>query len=424
MRVRLLVAIMLYAQLMNAQFDQVSMGTNYMNHVYYNLETGDTTQVANDSWDLAFDVFSQRDAGIFINEAVGSTMTDPLPELELYITDVTDFELEIDTSNIINRIHNPEKTWTEGAFNTVKQPGDPFDFGWGTYNPTTNTVIGDQVYIVKLRDNSYRKIQIQGLLDGAYKFRYANLDGSEVMEQELIRAEYEGKTLAFFSFASDSFLDLEPDAWDMLFTRYTTPLDDGEGNILQYIVTGVLIGPNTQVAIADEIDPATVDVVDYEDSFTDSVGVIGHDWKEFDLNTFQWSMATDRVYFVRTADTIWNVQFIDFEGGSTGTSTFEKAMVGSMVTDARTELKKLFAYTTYPNPASDHLTVAYEVASNIEESQLEIFNSQGVRVWNSQLDTRLGLNIKTVQVNFATGLYHVRLKLDSQYLTENVWVKP
>ena len=49
--------------------------------------------------------------------------------------------------------------------------------------------------------------------------------------------------------------------------------------------------------------------------------IIGHDWKDFDLGTFTWEVFDDLVYFIETPDNdIWQLQFIDFEGSSTGVS--------------------------------------------------------------------------------------------------------
>ena len=211
----LLILFICCFQVAFAQFREVSMGPGYANQVFFSFSDTATYSHLNTSWDIAFEVFSQRDAGVFINEATGNSMSNPIPELEVFEVGMLSFEEVVDTSVLGQRLHNPDKSWNEGAFNTVKSPQNPFDFGWGTYEPTTNVVSGERVFVLKFRDSTYKKMEIQALDSGRYVFHYANLDGSGDTTQTLVRADYQGKTLAYFSFETESFLDLEPASWDL-----------------------------------------------------------------------------------------------------------------------------------------------------------------------------------------------------------------
>jgi len=416
---------LLSATIVSAQIDQLTTGPGYSQMAFYSLQDGQVDAHDHTSWDIAFDVFSQRSAGIFVNEGVGSSQSTALPVVELYRTDSISFAAVRDTLAIGERLHNPERTWSEGAFNTIKSPQNPLDFGWGIYEPTTNQVMGGPIYVIKLRDGTYRKIRMDALANGAYSFTYANLAGTDSTTQVLNRQDYAGKTLAYFSFETESFLDLEPESWDLLYTRYTTPLDDGEGNILQYIVTGILLGRNVEVAVADSVDPVTVTPAAYDDSYTDSLAVIGHEWKLFDLNTFQWSMDDDLVFFIKSStDSLWKIQFIDFEGASTGTATLEKTLLGTLTTTTQDELKQIFSYNIFPNPTVSDFTLTYQLEEPVKQAEVTIYDISGQQVYSRELKSQPGLNVKILSPELAAGLYFVQLKLDQHMLNQRLMVRP
>ena len=211
-----------------------------------------------------------------------------------------------------------------GAFNHVAED-DPLDFGWGIYNTTTHEVVGVRVFIVRLRNKEWKKLFIESLDNNIYTFKYADLDGSNEVIQTIDKTDYANKNLVFYSIENDMILDLEPEQWDLLFTRYRSPLDAGGGDFINYLLTGVLSAPGVEIAQASAIDPTTVNHLDYADQYSDTIDIIGHDWKWFDLGTFTWVVASDRVYFVKTPESeLWKLQFTDFGGSSTGTTSLTK----------------------------------------------------------------------------------------------------
>ncbi|MEL6275224.1 MAG: HmuY family protein, partial [Bacteroidota bacterium] len=164
---------------LNAQFQQVTQGAGYANQVYYDIATNTSTAITHEDWDIAFGV-SGFSSSVVVNEGVISSQSDPAQQIELYASSATDFTTA-DTSQITERIHNNEVSWEAGAFNHVAIPGDPFDLGWGSYNPATQTVNGSRVFFLLGRDGVYRKLMIESLISGVYTFRHALLDGSEDM---------------------------------------------------------------------------------------------------------------------------------------------------------------------------------------------------------------------------------------------------
>ncbi len=400
-----------------AQFEQISTGAGYAEMAFYDIQTGTVTKHPHTVWDIAFAVGAQ-DLGVFVNEGVASA--EGATEVELYATIANTFE-EADTVGM-TRIYNNEVSWSAGAFNHMKVAGDPFDFGWGNYDVITHQVNGSRVFVLKLRNGAFKKLEIQSLVGGVYTFRYADLDGSNETTKMVDKANFAGKTLAYFSFETETVLDLEPENWDLLFTRYTTPLAT-EDTFIEYIVTGTLTNKGVEVAQADGVDPATVSHEDFEEVYSDTLTIIGHDWKAFDLNIFQWSIPQDRVYFVKNAaGEIWKVQFIDFEGSSTGTITVEKTFEG-IATSTREAFRHVESLKLFPNPASDFVNIALESKTSVPQARLQIFSTSGQLLRSQPISVQSGLNAETLNLDLPAGLYQVVLQLGTDRIAQPLIVK-
>ncbi|MCB0629392.1 MAG: HmuY family protein [Saprospiraceae bacterium] len=420
-KIQLSLLLFSLAHLAGAQIDQISVGVGYANAAFYSLHDGSVTSIAHTDWDIAFSVGAQ-DLGIFVNEGIASAM-EPLPQVELYLSTSTDFS-SVDTSDL-QRIYNDEVSWTAGAFNHVATPGDPFDFGWGAYDLNTHTVNGTRVFVIKLRDGAYKKLLIESLISGTYTFKYADLDGTNEVVQSVIKSDFTGKTLAYYHFETNEVLDLEPVSWDLLFTRYVTPLDDGEGGILDYTVTGVLSNAGVQVAKVSGIDPLTIRYEDYDGPFADSLTAIGYDWKAFDLSTFQWSVPEDVVYFVQTADSsIWKVQFLDFEGSTTGVSTLEKTFQTSLVSSTNELPDYVPAFRLYPNPAVDHAIIDLELdQSSRLPASISVFNVSGQQLYRASISLYNGSNrIELPADRLAAGTYMINIQIGTDRIVRRLIV--
>jgi hypothetical protein len=281
------------------------------------------------------------------------------------------------------------------------------------------------VYAAKLRSGDYIKIQVQTLESGVFTFRYADLDGANEKTKTISKADHAGKTLAYYSFADESTVDVEPaDGFDFALLRYSTPLDDGTGGLLDYTVTGVLAGPGVEVAQADAVDPATVSHEDYVSELSTELDIIGHDWKSFDLGTFSWLIPEDLVYFVRTADAkMWKIQFVDFEGSSTGIATFIKTDLGtvSAIGDVDAPVE---TFEVYPNPARNvtHLVFSQKNTPK-SEAIISIADALGRPVYQTTARTAEGLNSISVPLdNLSNGFYYLTLTIDNQRFSKKVSV--
>lgn len=386
-----------------AQVEQVAVGASYSQQAYYKLSTGEVTTISNSAWDIAFSSIGQQDAGIFINESAGS-MDNPV---KLFVAEENDWNTVISNISIFTdetRIHNEEKNWSEGAFNSIKDPNSVFDYGWGKYNPALNQVIGDKIFVIQKRDESFIKLQIQKLNGENYEFRYANLDGTNEITSVVSKNLGGDQSLVYFSLESNAEISI-PSDYDLIFQRYTTPLDAGGGVFINYIVTGVLLGPGTRAVVANGVDPETVSETDYANDYSDLITTIGHTWKSFDFNA-GWLIQTDQAQFVKTKDdAVFKIVFYDFEGSSTGITTFEKTSLG--IVNANDFPVNNLDISLFPNPSSDYITL-----KGIEKStDIKILNSTGLLSISKTIDAKNStINIE----NLSSGIYFIQFEINGK----------
>lgn len=397
-------------------FVQVATGAGYGKQAYYRLSDDGVTQVANESWDLAFSTIGMRDVGISVNESTTSVTGAPAPELKVYLTSAASFSETLDTSKLTKRIFNDESSWEKGALNTVAVATNPLDFGWGLYNLTNNTLTGNRIFAVQLRNGSYKKFIIESFAGGAYNVKYANFDGSEEKTAAIKKGDFSGNPIALFSFTTGTTL-APVGAWDLAFCRYVTPLADGTGGFLDYPVTGVLTGVGIQTAKATKINPQTVDYQIYKDSLKTRLDVIGYDWKSFSF-TAGWVIPSDLAYFVKTADNrVYKLIFVDFEGSTTGISTFEKTDLG-IISAVNNPNSNFTEASIYPNPVVSEATVAFTLKQKQNNLQLLVRDIAGRILWHTQIVGNEGLNVVQLpSMNFPKGTYLLNIMNSEDVLT-------
>lgn len=416
-------ALCLLAVVLNAQESQeISTGPGYNQQSFVNLSAGTEHQVANDSWDLAFTVAPQ-DAGVFINESVGSTQG-ALP-IQAFFTLSDDFSVLPEPSSFEDfPLFNREISWSYGALNEFREGENPDDFGWGVYNPATMEIIGTYVYVIELRDGTYLKFQIQSLINGVYTFRYAHLDGSGEVTKTISKADHAGNMLAYFSFETGETVDVEPSGgFDLLFCRYYALLHQG-GDSVQYLVTGILSAAGVEVAEANHVDPATVQFQDFADSLSSHLEIIGHDWKSFDLNAFEWILPEDLVYFVKTQDDrVWKIRFMEFLGSSSGAAIFEKTDLG-IISGVEDSSSPLSEFLVYPNPASDEVNVVYTLRDNLtSEVKLQVLDASGRFIDQYATHAGTGINVFTIERDdLLSGIYFIRVMVGEESYTGSMYI--
>lgn len=412
----LTVFTLVFAISLQAQFVEVSYGPSYADQVYYTFEGDETTTIASADWDLAFTAVGFQDAGIFVNEAtpLGGT------SLELYLAPTSTFAEIVDPNAIITApiLWNDEQNWENGAFNSIAAPGDFFDYGWGQYDQMANAVFGNAIYVLKMRDGSYKKIMIESLIFTTYTLKIADLDGANEVTVTIDKADHEDADLVYYSIETNSVLTDVPSQWDLLFTRYWTPLEDG-GELVDYSLTGVLSGAGVEVAEARGVAPADAVLDDYVGSFTTTLDEIGYDWKAFSFST-GWSIDQELSYFVKLSDnTVWHINFIDFEGSSTGTTVFQKNNLGTLTSVANNEFVE--AFSVFPNPVIDEATIALTLKQG-GPIQMQLTNMLGQRIWASgNLNASEGFQVFTLpELGLASGHYVLSLIKDGQIVSRKI----
>ena len=399
------------------EFAQIATGAGYQNQAYYRLSDNNTVQIPNESWDLAFSVTGQFNVGIAVNESTTSITGAPAPELVVYRTSLTDFSVPMDSTHLEVRILNDESSWAEGgALNLVANPANPFDFGWGTYSPITHTLTGTRVFAAKLRDGSFKKFIISSFAGNTFTLKYANFDGSDEKTAAVNRGDYPDNILVFFSFSTGEVL--QPiGAWDLVFGRYLTKLDDGEGNILDYPVNGVLSNGNIEMVKLQGVNPATVNYTEYVDSFSKRLDIIGHDWKAFSF-TEGWIIPQDLVFFVKTpSNEIYKLVFVDFEGSSTGISTIEKTALGILSSNRRVSVNFKEA-AIFPNPVVATATLVFTAERSYDQLPMVVRDLSGRVLWQTTTRADKGLNaIEIPALPLPAGMYFLSVGLPQDQLT-------
>lgn len=382
---------------------EVVTGAGYANDVYYSLENGTLTTVDRANWDIAF-VTKQMSVSVLANNGSG---------VELYTYSEGDIDdwATVDTAGMDwTPMYNSIETWDMGAFNANTIPGDDFDYGWGRYNMTTHNITGDSIFIIRTLADSIMKVAIvqKSAMANTWEFKYSYLDGTGEQIVPLNAASYSDDYFIHYSIDSTKFVDREPakEDWDLLFTKYIdfvpTP----------YNVTGVLI--NDDHILAQELRESGMDQSTHnsyvDTAFTDTINIIGSDWKTFDMGSFSYILTDTVVYFLKTDDgdsttnsAYYKIYFTGFTGSSEGKYTFMQERL-TFVSAEEHELESLLQ--VYPNPAADRINVVFDF---VGRSDIDIIDMTGRLVHTTHYDasgfTNLSLDVSTLN----PGVFFIRV---------------
>lgn len=409
---------------LHGQYREISTGTQYAQQTYFKLSDFESTTIPNESWDIVFTAFGLQDGGIHVNESAPLSTDNAPPAIEFYKAPSNDFSDLIEETNIGARLFNTEESWTHGALNNSRDPNNPIDYGWGIYNPGINQVIGNEVFVIKQRDGSLKKFIVDSLVLTTYYLRHADLDGANEVSATVDKADFSDSGLAYFSFTSNSTVDVIPAEWDLVYCRYNVPLDDQQGGYIDYDVTGLLSHPNIKVARVEGIP--VVDVSQETSfEFQDRIDIIGSDWKGFSF-TSGWFLEDSLSFIVKMPDNqLYKLAFIDFEGSSTGTATFEQTDLG-LLSSNRNLAPPGASWAIYPNPITQQtFTLSLDLKNKLESAEVSIFNTLGQRLWTRSLSTQEGLNAYELQIpdTIPTGQYWIRLQSPEGQFTQTLFIR-
>ncbi len=345
--------------------DSIVLSSGYTNEVYYNLDGGEIQTSPRNQWDIAFRT-KKMSSSILTNDGSGVVLyTYPKADTTGWNT--------IDTSGLSTwtPMYNDPNDWENGAFSR-NSAGHP-DYGWGKYNEVTHNLVGDSIFIIKVRDGSFKKLWIvrkYSSLD-TYYFRYANLDGTNDM---YVSCNFDGltdKDFIGYTFETNSLVTYEPASayWDIVFTKYMSIQPNGT----PYPVIGIL---SNQGIKTKKFYPVPLSYDNFGAGTWDSTrSSIGWDWKVFDMNTFSWKISDSTVFFIKALNgDIYKLCFTSFAGSSTGVVKFErKKAAGAGIKDFEFSDIQL---TLFPNPASSRINL-YVTGKSGEEVSITLTDLSG-----------------------------------------------
>jgi len=395
--------------------DAIYMGAGYKNEVYYSMAAGNMGAVDRSQWDIAFRA-NWMSASILTNDGAG---------VELYSYPKATFAgwATVDTAGIYSwkNMVNSTTDWEEGAF-CRNQKGHP-DYGWGKYNSVNHDVIGDSLFIIKLRDGSFRKLWIVRKYStlNTYEFRYANLDGSSDTTISLDCTPYAAKNFIGFSITANQLVNFEPvdsPQWDILFTKYmyTYPATSPNPGVL-YAVTGVLSNYKVKVKKFEHV-PLNY-IMTAPQTMDSTRSPIGYDWK---IYAGSYKVIDSLVYFVQDeGGKINKLVFKEFTGSSTGRIVLQKEVISFTGID---EIAKSgFNAAVYPNPVNNVMNLVINPGKS-RTALVSLLDLSGRIILNQRYDLQAE-ELSTLKIpvsGLPSGLYLIKIRAGSNVISRKVVV--
>ncbi len=294
-----------------AQYGRVTMGEEYTTQIFWDLESGAAVKSSQtDAWDLSFDA-ATNGFRVTMNGGKG---------INLYNTKQTDF----------------------GAVTAL--PAGMRETSWGFDDPKqqfSGNYVGDwrgseagtskeEVFIARVGDFDYYKIQLLRVNDAAYTFQAARL--SEPAGKTITLPKEAGFNRVYYSFENGPVAQLDPPqaAWDFVFTRYRYIYYDynGPGLDFPYLISGAMLNPyKVEAAVDSTTTFAAADLARAQSAaFTNNADVMGgFGWKTYDFDKGRYDVNPRFVYFIRNRDgKLYKIHFLDFYlDGVKGSPSFE-----------------------------------------------------------------------------------------------------
>lgn len=283
---------------------QVDMGSNYKNQVWFSFDENRVVSTnRRTDWDLAFEA-SADGSRLMLNGSKG---------MKVFKTAYTDLMQVMDTTGMEAnaRIDAPSGKADSTAF--------------GNWNSPNTVYILDGGYDETGTHQGFYKLKMRAAGSLSYSFEYAPLSGGQVMEG--IVNKNNDYNVVMFSLSSGHEVYIEPKKSDyaICFTYYTHFFT----NPFQYYqVAGVLQNPyrTRTLCIRDKpfVEITLADTLGR--LFSTNRNAIGYDWKEFSLNTNQYTVHSNYSYiFQDSKGYFYKLHFVDFytNTGVKGAPKFE-----------------------------------------------------------------------------------------------------
>ncbi|GAB5466184.1 MAG: hypothetical protein Kapaf2KO_16200 [Candidatus Kapaibacteriales bacterium] len=204
----------------------------------------------------------------------------------------------------------------------------------GTTNSKNNLYIATLGLDDRARIAGYVRIKVDSVTGTDYYLRLADAEGENIRNIRIPRRPFINKVM--FKIGEGETLDgegivgdIEPvsEDWDLHFTRYNDKAPDTNLDSFDYAVVGCLLNEKRLRAQDVYGDFDAFELADLSNiNLTDSLNVIGYDWKYFSIEDDVYSYDTTRFWVVSTLEGIsYKLRFVSFTDvqGTRGFPTFE-----------------------------------------------------------------------------------------------------
>lgn len=402
--------------------DSVTIGTSYAGKGFYTIGTGNDTITTNNDWDIAVASYTLMTVSIRINAGFGAELYRSTGDTTTWTT--------LDTAGLqggVNwlRCHDTDTSFEPSAFEAFAT-GHP-NYGWGNYNSITHNVVGDKLFVIRLAGAVavYKKVWIKSFNAGSNSIdiRVSNLDNTG--DNTFNVARNSNKNYSYVALATSMVMDREPlkDSYDLTFEKYETDLGGGT----YYNVMGVKSNDGVKVTEANNILPADAYNVWYSTYAPASTNMleIGHDWKTFNMISFQWEIEDSLSYFVEDLQgDVYQIWFTGFGGSGTGKSVFNVRQAGWVSVEEQGN--SIANFNIFPNPAADFINVSYTMDNEFNSATLNIVDVTGKFITTQKLGNNLGFNqtvIDLTSMNLSPGVYVAQVLIGNSMATQKFIIK-
>lgn len=277
----------------------IPQGPSYAHQVFLQLSSEDTVGNSFNGWDLAFES-SPGGTHIFLNGGNFCLAS---------FTGNFDFTSVTDTAGAV-------WNWDESSWNPDSSAiGD-------VAQHAGEVILIDRGFSFTPR---FWKLMVDSLDNSHWEIRTAQVNGTN--DQTLSLQKQNAKNYLYFSFDNHEVFP-EPDKikWDILFTHYRYIYNNLVPK-LPYGVSGVLLNPNSTLAVLDTV--GAYSEIDFTKAqsliLTSARDVIGFNWKLYNFSTSHYDIKSNHSYVIRTqAGIFYKLHFLDFYSVS-GEKGFPKA---------------------------------------------------------------------------------------------------
>ncbi|WP_430615231.1 T9SS type A sorting domain-containing protein [Flavobacterium sp. JP2137] len=420
-------SLALFAQNGQERTVEVNSEAGYKKTAFVKLQdtqAGAQVSYINDSsWDLAFKRDDNMDKGIRVNMSKFGAI-----EVREAASDLSEWEAISYSDNSqtsMPLLYNSNDYIFQGALDNGSAsqnmgPNGTLHIGWGEYQMSDHSIRGNRIFLLKYSAIKYVKMYVLKYL-GVYTIKYAISDGTggwQADQQAAIdNAVNPNNYLNYFSFenptnSTTTVVEPAKDQWDFLFTN---DYDLVPGTDIYYSYGMILQNPKAAVAVTTSGNTDMPEEIHYsEDS-----NAIGKDFKV--LSGYSYVPSTNN-YFIKTeGGDVYQINFVTFEGASTGKFSFTYKKVGRLSLEQHSDQVK---FDIVPNPTVDkRVHLIYEVGTE-GRSAIAIFSSTGALVYENQLNAASGLYEHSIDMSrYPVGVYIVKVNTGNQSQTKKVILK-